>query len=86
MPTFDTTRPTYGEIGSVFADEGSVTENFLKQISDRLDQGDGWVLHSEDAITWYPNQLGVQVCVRNDPSDVGLIYAEMQIEIVENVK
>jgi hypothetical protein len=86
MPTFDTTRPTYGEIGSVFADEGLVTENFLKQISDRLDQGDGWVLHSEDAITWYPNQLGVQVCVRNDPSDVGLIYAEMQIEIVENVK
>ena len=86
MPGFNTARPTHGLIGSVFADDGLIASNFLSSISQFLDQEDGWVLHSENSFSWYPHRLAVHVVVKADSFEKGRIYAEMQIDLVENVK
>ncbi len=86
MPGFNTARPTHGLVGSVFADDGMVKANFLRTISQFLDQDDGWVFHLEDSFIWYPHRLAVQVKVVPDSLEEGRWYAEMQIDLVENVE
>jgi len=86
MPGFNTARPTHGLIGSVFADEGLIASNFLGSVSQSLDQEDGWVFFSENSFNWYPHRLAVHVTVKADSFENGRIYAEMQIDLVENVK